>query len=207
MSTENNNGQQQHDEDDDYGDAYEGEEHGGEEGKDRIPAGFHNVRGVEGSGQMGYAATGTEQVSVEVEFFELADKPHATALFYFSEKSQADSVKKLVAMGWDRSDELTGISKNAVRASVKYEMHEGKRRMKVDVFAGGKFEMKNQMDGEQKKSFFARLREVDKQQTSGAPASKGAAGPNGYPADWDKKGAPAKSAGTPPPKGAPRVNL
>lgn len=193
MSTTNG---QQHD--DIENDAQEPEVDEGHE--ERIPAGFHNVRGVGGSGQMGFATSGTEQVSVEVEFVELADKPRGTTFLYFSEKAEVDSVKKLKAMGWDGGDGLDGIDKNIVRASVKYEEYQGKRRMKIDIFAGGRFEMKNQMNDQQKRGFFARLREVDKRQGA-APAAGGGsgAGGKGYPADWDKKGKPAG--------GPPRVNL
>lgn len=205
MSTEN--GQQQYDEDEDYNDAQEPEN--AEGGKDRIPAGYHNVRGIAGTMQQGYSTSGTEQVSVGVKFFELEGEPEGTTIFYFSEKAEVDSVKKLKAMGWDGSDDGAGIDANVVRASVKYETYEGKRRMKIDVFAGGRFEMKNQMDGEQKKSFFARLRAIDTAQASAPPAKGSApakAGPNGYPKDWDQKGPPKKPAGEAP-KGAPRVNL
>lgn len=186
-------------------DAYEPESNddpGGEASEDEIPEGMYNVRGVEGSEQIGFAETGTKQVSVLVDFVDL--NRQATTILYFSDKTEVDSLKRLRALGWEGGDTLAGISKNVARATVKYETYNGKRRRKVEIFIGGRFVMKNQMADKERRDFFKQLNDLAKREASGqpAPAQRGTqTGAKGYPKDWDKPGS------APSQQRSPRVNL
>lgn len=162
--------------------------------KDRIPAGMYEVRGIEGSDQIGEASTGTEQVVIDVEIVngplpngdpELKGQTMQTVM-PFTDKAMPYSLERIRLMGWEGGDSFAGIGKNIVKAIVKYEIFDGRRNMKVDIYTGGgRIVMETQMNDTQKRAFFAKLNKVAKQEAGGAKA-----GGAGYPKDWDSNAAP-----------------
>lgn len=166
--------------------------------EDEIPEGMYEARGIEGSEQLGTAETGTEQVVIDLELVDL--KRQVSTILPFTEGAMPYSLKRLRALGWEGGDSFEGINKNVVKAVVKYETYNGKRRMKVDIYTGqGRVVLKNTMNDQEKRGFFARLNEFAKREGAPPAQGSGAPGSKGYPKDWDdkKKGAPAP-AGRPP---------
>lgn len=126
----------------------------------KIPAGFYRGRAIAGSEQ--YATNpknGNEQIAVDFDIPSLSRA--LTVFFYFSENASQYAVEKLRACGWtgDNIGSLTGIDANEVDISIKYEVYEGKERMKVDVSTGGgRVKLENQMDEKAKRAFAARMK-------------------------------------------------
>lgn len=146
----------------------------------RIPAGYHRARGVEGSEQYGKSKQGNDQVAIDVDLLDLNER--VTTFLPFTADAEPYSVDRLKALGWKGGDTLAGIGENEVTAEVKYETYDGKLQMKVQIMTGGgRVVLKNPMNEPEKRAFMARLSSIAK---SGAKPAQNA-GSGGYPANWD----------------------
>lgn len=144
-----------------------------------IEPGIYRARGIEGSDQYGYAKTGTEQVSVDLELLENGQT--VTTILMFSDAATPYSIDRLKALGWEGGDTFEGISKNEVNVQISYEEYDGKTRLKAEIQAS-RFSFARPMDDAQKRAFFARIK-------GGAPSPAAASAPKqgGYPPNWDEK--------------------
>jgi hypothetical protein len=135
------------------------------EHNDRIPAGRYLGRCTGAAdAQFGYSKNGNEQIALSFELLNEGFEGERVTWFgsFASEEATKITMRTLRDCGWetDSVTDLAGIEKNEVEIAVKYETWEGKRRMKVGVFApgGGQFSMPNQMDEKQKNAFAAKLK-------------------------------------------------
>ena len=145
----------------------------------KVAAGFYKGRGVAGSEQ--YATNpnnGNDQIAIDVEIPSL--NRAFTTFLYFSDAAAPYAIDRLRACGWQGDDlsNLAGIDANEVDVQIKYEVFDGKERMKIDIATGGgRVKLENVMTPQQRKAFAARMK----------PALKGAAAttqslPRQYPA-------------------------
>lgn len=147
----------------------------------RAPAGFYKgCRAIAGSQQ--YAVNqknGNEQIAIDVHVPEL--ERDFTTFLHFSDAAAPYAVERLRACGWKGDDlsDLSGIDSNDVEVQIKYEVFEGKERMKVDIVTGGggRVKLENQMDEKQKRAFAARMKSFLKSGGSSTPRHP-AASPN-----------------------------
>ena len=141
---------------------------------EKIPAGTYKGRGVAGSAQMGMTSTGTDQVAIDLEIPALGRV--LTTFLFFSDGAKPYSIDRLLALGWDGSDDpsFVGIDANEVDVVVKYEDYKGEQKMKVEILTGGgKVTLKDTMTDSQKRSFMSSLKTAAKQ-AGGAPAAAAA---------------------------------
>jgi hypothetical protein len=118
--------------------------------------------------QYSTAKTGTDQLAVELEV--VGDSPQkgqrCTSFLAFSDATASYSIAKLKATGWPGGDlaslsdpetDLPAYTPVECDFDVRYEMHEGKDRMKVEIaFGGGKINLKNPMDSNARRVFGAK---------------------------------------------------
>ena len=138
---------------------------------EKIPAGTYKGRGVAGSAQMGMTSTGTDQVAIDLEIPALGRV--LTTFLFFSDGAKPYSIDRLLALGWDGSDDpsFVGIDANEVDVVVKYEDYKGEQKMKVEILTGGggKVTLKDQMSETQKRGFMTALKTAAKQAGGVAP--------------------------------------
>ena len=130
---------------------------------DKIPAGFHPARAIAGSEQYGTTDKGTDQIVLDLHLTTL-DRTVSTVLF-FSDKAYPYSIERLQACGWTGEDvtNLVGIDANEVTAEIRYEVYEGKDRMKVNIATGGgRIKLDAPMDAAAKRGFSARMKQLIK---------------------------------------------
>ena len=141
---------------------------------DRVSAGFYKGRAIAGSAQ--YALNeknGNESVALDLDLGEVGQ---FTTFLHFTEAATPYSVERLRACGWKGDDltNLAGVDANEITVQVKYEVWDGKERMKVDIATGGgRIKLENQMNEHQKRAFAARMRGALKA-TAGAPTAQAA---------------------------------
>ena len=77
-----------------------------------IEAGIYRARGIEGSDQFGFAKTGTEQVSIDLELIEIGQT--VTTILMFSDAATPYSIDRLKALGWEGGDTFAGTGKETL---------------------------------------------------------------------------------------------
>lgn len=135
----------------------------------RVPAGIHKGRGTMGI-QYGTTTNGHDQIVIDLALSELGET--VSTFLIFSDAAAPYAIERLRAMGWigDDLSDLTGIDQNEVDVEVKYEMYDGKERMRVQILTGGgRVVLQNTMDDKGKKAFAAKFKGL-------AAASRSAAG-------------------------------
>lgn len=181
---------------------------------DDIPEGMYEAIAVgedEPNVQFGESNNGNEQVAIEMNLLDL--NRTCFVIMSFSTKAAPYSLERLRAMGWDGGDTMKGITTNKVTVRAKRDYYEDehgnqKSSMKFEIMTGQRFSFQKPMDDQQKRGFFAKLKQLAEQgpapraASGGSGAGGGGAGKGSYPADWDNNG-PAKGA----PGGPPRVDL
>ena len=92
----------------------------------RIQTGTYKGRGIAGSEQYGVTSNGNDQVVVDLNLVDLGES--VSTFLNFSEAAAQYSIDRLRALGWEGNDlsNLTGIDRNEVMVSVKYETWEGR---------------------------------------------------------------------------------
>jgi hypothetical protein len=165
-----------------------------------IKAGYYKARGVEGTEQHGYAASGGEQISIELDV-HLSDQEtrRLTTILAFAGKAAPISIERLKALGWDGSNELRGIGRNEVDVEVKYESNpqkpEAGPQMRVEIKTeGGRFTFKKPMSEPEKRGFMVNLSKQAAQLSGGTPQAPSG---GGYPSSWDTNGPPQGGAPKP----------
>jgi hypothetical protein len=155
-----------------------------------IKAGYYKARGIAGTEQHGFAASGGEQISLELDV-ALSDQEtrRLTTILSFGGKGAPYSIERLKALGWDGSDQLRGVDKNEVDVEIKYESNPNKPddplQMRVEIkTGGGRFTMKKPMSEPEKRGFMSALSK-QAAQLGGNGAAPTAAG-GGYPQSWDE---------------------
>jgi hypothetical protein len=124
-----------------------------------IEPGYYKGRAVAGSEQYGHTSNGTEQIAVDIDAPTFNRR--FTTFLYFSDAAAPYAIEKLRACGWTGSDlgNLYGIDANEIDFSVKYEVFEGKERMKVDIATGGgRITLEKPMSEKDKRAFAARMK-------------------------------------------------
>jgi len=154
-----------------------------------IPEGNWRARGV--TAALGFTKDDNEQLGVELVFSpdqdEDVDGQHITWYGYFTEKTEASTLKALRTLGWSTDDlsDLTGIDANEVVAVVAHEEGmDGVTRARVrwiNPVGGTGLAMKSKMSDDQARAFAERMRgkvlasAKAVPQPSAAPASSPAA--------------------------------
>jgi len=154
-----------------------------------IPAGNWRARGV--TAALGYTKDDNDQIGVELVFSpdqdEDVDGQHITWYGYFTEKTEASTLKALRTLGWSTNDfcDLTGIDANEVQVVVVHEEGmDGVTRARVrwiNPLGGTGLAMKAKMSDDQARAFAERMRgkvlasAKAVPQPSAAPASSPAA--------------------------------
>lgn len=144
----------------------------------KYQAGYYRGRGVAGSEQHGYANSGGEQISVDLEV-QISDQEvvRLTTILAFAGKAGAYSIERLKALGWDGSNELRGIDRNEVDVEIKYEIPPGKTDevMRVEIKTGdGRFKFAKPMGDAEKRGFMAALSKQAAQLGGGSAPTNGA---------------------------------
>lgn len=136
-----------------------------QEHQDRIPAGRYLARCTGPDDvQFGYASSGNEQILLRFELLNEGFQGQYVQWFgsFANDQAQQITFRTLRDCGWQGADvtQLDGIDKNEVELLIKYEEYQGKRRMKVNVFApgGGMFTMPKQMNDAEKRAFAQRMK-------------------------------------------------
>lgn len=116
-----------------------------------IPQGKYKARAVAGSAVYGTTSAGHDQLTIEMNIPSLGR--NVFTYLYFSEKAKPYALARLKALGWDGGPGMETIDKNEVDLQIKYEMWEGKQRMRceIDTFAQGA------QGGQDARSFFKKL--------------------------------------------------
>ena len=128
-----------------------------------IPAGFHKGRIIAGSEQFGTTKNGTDQIVLDVDLTDL--RRQVSVVLFFSEKAAPYALEKLRACGWTGDDvtQLSGIDANEITVVVKYEVFEGKERLRADIATtGGRITLESPMDAPAKRGFAARMKAAAK---------------------------------------------
>lgn len=163
----------------------------------KYQAGYYRGRGVAGSEQHGYANSGSEQISLDLDV-QISDQEvvRLTTIMSFSGGAAEYSIERLKALGWDGSNELRGIDQNEVDVEIKYEVPPGRSEevMRVEIkTGGGRFTFKKPMADAEKRGFMAQLSRQAAQLAGGGGGAGGGGqggGGRGYPDSWD--GPPAQ---------------
>jgi hypothetical protein len=172
-----------------------------------INEGNHRARCTgEADAQFGYSSNGTEQIALLFDLLDESDQPtgdRITWFGYFSEKAVPIAIKALRACGWqgDNFTDLTGVESQVVELVVKHEPYEdrvtGEQKVSAKVAfinqpgAGGRVEMKKQMDAGQRAAFAAKMRgALVAEKQAARPATRPAARPAPKASKpWDGTGA------------------
>lgn len=120
---------------------------------------YHGCRGILGSEQYAVSNNGTDQIAVDVFVPEL--ERGLTTFLFFSDAAAPFAIERLRALGWQGTDllNLSGIDQKDVSVQIKYEVFDGKERMKVDIVTGGgRIKLDNPMDERTKRAFGARMK-------------------------------------------------
>src|SRR6185437_8523035 len=137
--------------------------------------------GIAGSEQYGLTKNGHDQIAIDLAFSGIDET--GTTFLPFSEAAAPYSVERLRALGWQGDDlsNLVGIDANEVDVLVKYEMWDGKERMKIDVVTGGggRVVLKETMDDKAKRAFAAKFKGLVSASKSADAAMSGAGFPFG----------------------------
>lgn len=132
-------------------------------------AGIHKGIIIKGSAQYGESKNGNPELILGC----LVDDRSYSTVLYFSAEAAPYSIEKLRSAGWkgnDLSDLSSLYSGQPVMFEFSYEIYEGKQRLKVQIFSGGKFETANPVDP---KSFAAKVAAITGiQELGGAGAPK-----------------------------------
>jgi hypothetical protein len=174
-----------------------------------IPEGTWRARGV--TAALGFTSNDSEQVGVDLVFSpdqdEEVDGRHITWYGYFTEKTEATTLKALRALGWASESlaDLSGVDTNEVEVVVAYEQGlDGVERARVrwiNAIGGGGLAMKSKMSEDQARAFAERMRGKVLATAKAAPPAqppRAAAAPSGTPAaaaPRQTKGASRKRAG------------
>lgn len=158
----------------------------------RIPGGVYKGRGIAGSEQYGATSNGNDQIALDLALADIGET--ATTFLIFTDKSAEFSIQRLRALGWQGDDlsDLTGIDRNEVDVEIKYEVWEGKERMRVQILTGGgRVVLQQTMDTKAKKAFAAKFKGVV-QATTAAAKSGGSGAEFPYGANVPKQASGVK---------------
>lgn len=153
---------------------------------DEYKEGYYKGRAVAGSARFGNAASGGEQLALDLHVPELGRS--FTTVLSFAGKAGPYSIERMKACGWkggaDKS--LPGIDTNEVDVSISYENYtngqgETKRQLRVQIATGG-FAFKAPMNDKQIGGFLANLTKQMGGSVKGQPMNQG------YPAELDDLG-------------------
>ena len=147
-----------------------------------IQAGYYAARAIAGSEQYGLTPNGDEQIVLEVEVPALGRT--LSTFLYFTDAAAPYALERLRACGWAGNDvrNLVGLDANEIQVQVRYEVYQGKERMKVEIATGGgggKITLDKPLDDGRKAAFAARMKALIASSPpagGGTPAAPRAAG-------------------------------
>jgi len=141
----------------------------------RYQPGYYRARAIAGAAQHGYAGTGGEQISIDLDV-QISEQQwvRLTSYLSFSGNAGPISIERLVALGWDGSNDtaMVGIDKNEVDVEIKYRTPPGKTEESMDVeIKTGRAKMSKPMGDPEKRGFMANLAKEAARISAGAPPS------------------------------------
>jgi hypothetical protein len=132
----------------------------------------------------------------EVTYLSFSDQPDEYGVIPMKASNEI-----LQAMGCTNFETLEGISKNVIQARVKhreYTTDSGETKMGLRVWLQkSRTIFKQAASPDDRRAFAAMMKQVGAQLPAGGGAPGAAAGPKGYPQNWDAPGAPAPQAPRP----------
>lgn len=145
---------------------------------------------------------GTESVLIPLQFTTPGwEDRGVTFIGYLTAAAAPYTFKKMRSMGWtgDSLTDMTGMGDAEVAIEIRYEEHEGKERMKVDVWPNGPrtIQAKNEVKGRDLDALSKRL-QGHILQSKQAMATKGAAPARAWTPPPSNGDAPAPSNGVDP---------
>lgn len=125
-----------------------------------ITEGRYTARAVEWI--LGTTSTGKEQVAVQLTLLDPALTGRRLTWYgYFTEGALPVTIKALRAMGWQGTDvsDLHGLDANEVSIVVEHEEYQGKTQVRVKwINEPGNLGVKTPLQGDEAKSFAARMK-------------------------------------------------